>query len=64
MTILRNIAGCNKCGDVIESKTRHDFVYCECGNIFVDGGTSYLRRGAVDFDYFIDLSEEVADVKK
>ena len=30
---------------VIESKFRHDFVWCKCKAIFVDGGTAYLRRG-------------------
>lgn len=40
----RNRARCRKCGDVIESKTRHDFVGCKCGAIAVDGGQDYHRR--------------------
>lgn len=48
MTIIRNSARCRKCGDEIESKHRHDWVACSCGAIFVDGGKSYLRRGAAD----------------
>jgi hypothetical protein len=56
-TITRNAARCLLCGDVIESKYRHDFVECSCGEIFVDGGKDYLRRGAKDFDNFIDMSE-------
>ena len=44
MTIKRNMAKCKKCGDVIESKYRHDFVYCSCQAIAVDGGKDYLRR--------------------
>ena len=42
--ILRNRARCKKCGDIIESKHRHDHVACSCGEIAVDGGLAYLRR--------------------
>lgn len=35
---------CKLCGDIIESKHRHDFVTCKCGKISVDGGNSYQRR--------------------
>ena len=42
---MRNMAKCNKCGDVIESKYRHDFRFCSCKAIFVDGGNAYVRRG-------------------
>ena len=59
MAILVNRAKCNRCGDIIESKYRHDFVSCWCGAIFVDGGKTYLRRGykKEDGDCFIELSE-------
>ena len=43
--ILRNRAKCLKCKTIIESKTRHDFKFCQCGAVFVDGGKDYLRRG-------------------
>lgn len=57
-TIVKvNKAQCALCNDVIESIHRHDFVGCKCGEIFVDGGKSYLRRGAKNFLNFIDLSE-------
>jgi len=55
--IKRNRACCLKCGKTIESKFRHDFVKCECGEIFVDGGKDYLRRGAKNFKNFKELSE-------
>lgn len=42
--ILNNIAKCLLCGDVIESKGRHDFVTCSCGALSVDGGHWYLSR--------------------
>ena len=34
---------CKKCDDVIQSKGRHDFVWCKCGAIAVDGGNDYTR---------------------
>jgi hypothetical protein len=42
---MRNRARCLLCGDVIESKHRHDFVECHCYAIFVDGGADYWRSG-------------------
>lgn len=47
----RNIAKCRKCGDIIESKSRHDFVRCKCGAIFLDGGFDYVRRGGDPLDF-------------
>ena len=43
--IIKNMIRCNHCGDIIESKTVHDFKQCSCGTVFVDGGHDYLRRG-------------------
>ena len=54
--IIKNAAKCRKCGDIIESTFRHDFVWCKCKAIFVDGGKDYLRRGGAPEDC-IDLSE-------
>lgn len=53
---LKNKARCNLCDCTIESKHIHHFVSCNCGEIFVDGGTDYYRQGAKDFNNFIDLS--------
>mgnify|MGYP000724009172 CR=1 FL=1 len=55
--IISNRARCKLCEDVIESVHRHDFRYCRCGEIFVDGGKEYLRRGANNFANFEELSE-------
>lgn len=55
--LLRNAAKCGNCGAIVESKHRHDFMSCECGDIFVDGGLAYHRYGFVDGRLFIDLSE-------
>ena len=56
--ILLNRISCKKCGDIIESKTLHDFKVCRCGAIFVDGGKGYLRRGGEEED-IDDLCEVV-----
>ena len=55
--IKTNKAQCKLCGDIIESKSVHNFVECSCGEIFVDGGKQYLRRGAKDLNNIIELSE-------
>ena len=34
---------CKKCGDIIQSKHRHDMVWCSCHSVAVDGGTDYFR---------------------
>lgn len=59
--MLRNIAKCKKCGDIIESKFRHDFVECSCGSIFVDGGHDYIRRGGDQFDEDFDHENMIDD---
>lgn len=54
--IITNKLKCLKCGDIIESKHRHDFNMCSCESIFVDGGTDYMRRGG-NLEHMEDLSE-------
>jgi len=35
---------CTLCGEILESKYRHDYVECSCGKTFADGGNSgYIR---------------------
>lgn len=55
--VIRNRCQCRQCGDIIESRHGHDFVRCKCGEIYTDGGTRYIRRGATDLNNIIDLSE-------
>ena len=55
--IKKNIIQCKLCGDVIESKTVHDFVSCKCQSCFVDGGKEYVRYGAKNLDDVIVLTE-------
>jgi hypothetical protein len=53
---------CLKCNDIIDSTHRHDFVWCSCGNIFIDGGNDYLRCGGNGFEdgtfQFIDKGDD------
>jgi uncharacterized protein (DUF433 family) len=42
--IIRNSVRCRRCGDEIVSRHRHDFRWCSCGAVAVDGGTAYLKR--------------------
>ena len=59
MKIIKNSIQCKLCGDIIESKSRHDFVKCKCGSCAVDGGHDYLRRCATNGECFIELSESI-----
>jgi hypothetical protein len=59
--IIRNSARCRLCKDEIVSTHVHDFKYCKCGEIFVDGGKEYLRRGANDLDNIEETSIESPD---
>ena len=66
LKLTRNAIRCKKCGDVLDSKSRNDFVSCSCGQCFNDGGLSYMRRGfrtERPEDSYEDLSEyeEVPD---
>ena len=42
--IIQNKARCKLCGDVLESTSRHDFKWCKCGVMAVDGGHDYIKR--------------------
>lgn len=60
--IAVNKIRCKKCGDVIESKSVHDFKFCKCQSVAVDGGHDYLRRVG-EIGSWEDLSEyeEIGD---
>jgi hypothetical protein len=57
LVLKRNAAECRLCGDLIESKTQEEFVKCGCGEIFVEGGLSNLRRGGRNIMNLIDKCE-------
>lgn len=47
---------CTGCNSLLLSLYTHDYKICECGNM-VDGGSSYVRRGYMDFDSFKKVVE-------
>lgn len=56
--IIKNKIQCLNCNEILESKSRHDFVSCNCDfQTFVDGGNSYQRIGSKDLNKIKDLSE-------
>ena len=62
--IIKNMARCKKCGDIIESKNTHDFIKCSCGSIAVDGGKEYLKRvgnlnDTIELSEFENTEEEI-----
>lgn len=36
---------CKLCKDIIQSTYRHDFKWCSCKSIYIDGGSDYTRIG-------------------
>lgn len=62
--LIKNAIQCAHCGDIIESKHTHDFKWCKCGTVYIDGGFSYTRIGFRNSpNDFIDL-REWEDVKE
>ena len=55
---------CPECGDIIYSRATHDFHYCSCGNVFIDGGFEYTRIGAKDLDALQRLEIDVDATEK
>lgn len=53
--IIRNSIRCLKCGDEIVSAHRHDFRFCRCGAVGVDGGQTWVRRLG-EFHHWTDTS--------
>lgn len=65
----KNKARCKLCGDVLESKFRHDFVTCSCTSLSLDGGLAYRRvlwKGGEYDEVVDDILEEITpiDVQK
>ena len=57
--LIRNRCKCKKCGDIIESKSVHDYVRCKCGAISTDGGLDYIHRSGVENLIPMDEFEEI-----
>jgi hypothetical protein len=51
---------CLSCGEVLESKYRHDFQECSCSNgTYVDGGNDYMRIGGAVLELIEVIPQEV-----
>jgi hypothetical protein len=51
-----NAAICLDCGVLLYSRFRHDYKECECGNLMVDGGSAYVRRGWKDQSRIVEVN--------
>jgi len=56
---------CLECGKILISRSRHDFVQCDCPNqTFVDGGDNYIRVGGIDLSKIEVLSDTNTNIVK
>jgi len=51
---IRNALYCKKCKDTIESINIHDFKFCSCGSVGIDGGIS---EGATILGSLLDMED-------
>jgi len=58
-----NAIECQKCKDTIYSRAGHDFRYCSCKEVFIDGGFDYTRIGG-EKKMFKEKTIEVKATKK
>ena len=54
---------CLICGDIIESKSVHDFVSCKCESCHIDGGSDYTRIVARDFSKIVKILDDGTEVR-
>ena len=64
--IISNKIQCKHCGEIIESKNIHDFVWCKCGSCAVDGGKYHLSRSykTSPKEDFIELSKVEDNIRR
>ena len=55
--ITINKAQCLLCNDILESKSKEDYITCRCGNLSIGGGKDHLKRNAIKVNAWIELSE-------
>ncbi len=55
---VKNRAKCKLCQSIIESFHTHDYVSCKCGEISIDGGDSYCRALAKNWENFLRIDDE------
>lgn len=57
--LRRNRVKCLNCGEILESKFRHDFQQCSCDNeTFCDGGLVYQRIGGININKVEIINDE------
>ena len=44
---------CGDCRQEIVSRHKHDYITCSCGQLSIDGGSSYLKRNG---NHYVDTS--------
>ena len=54
---------CLQCGDIIESKSVHDLVFCKCESCYIDDGSYYAHIGAKDFCKIVKIMDDRTEVK-
>lgn len=57
-----NAIRCLKCDTRVESKHTHDFRYCKCGHVFVDGGPDYNRRGWHGDPNWMEIQDDGSEI--
>lgn len=58
--LIKNSVKCLECGEILESKHRHQFSMCDCPNeTATDGGNIYQRYMGRDLNKIEDLSKYV-----
>jgi len=50
-SVVVSTVKCKKCGDQIYSRARHDFRWCACKSVAVDGGRDYLKISGESGDF-------------
>lgn len=53
---------CLICGDIIDSKYRHNLVSCKCKSCHIDGGNDYLRFGGRYFDKILIIFDDGTEI--
>lgn len=51
---------CSRCGQLIYSRARHDFHWCKCKTVAIDGGFDYVKvvgYGKIEDVYIPDMTK-------
>lgn len=57
MKILRNALKCRECGDVIESVSTDEWVFCSCHRCGLRGGTEFVETTLIDYPKYDLITE-------